>query len=219
MAVFPRYAAPLRRPNSSPARYEPQNRARTCYPRQIYISKPGEEGGEELGRLESRVNARRNWRCTGPRSNHPSPPLSLSSLLPAWKTEIIAGPPSLIFFFFSPARGQRTCNLLHLSSYPPFHPDIRSSSIHFDVYSIYIGLATIFKTTDNWRWKMGCLQQYQAEKIIEQATWTSSNNIKSWYSSKEGFVIYKFGGITKELSILNSYHPTERSILLSTLNN
>ena len=35
---------------------------------------------------------------------------------------------------------------------------------------------------------MGCLQ-YQAEKIVEQATWTSSNNIKSWYSSKEGFVI------------------------------
>ena len=30
---------------------------------------------------------------------------------------------------------------------------------------------------------------------------------------------YQFGGITKELSILNSYHPTERSILLSTLNN
>ena len=30
---------------------------------------------------------------------------------------------------------------------------------------------------------------------------------------------YQFGGITKELSILNSYHPTERSILSSTLNN
>ena len=30
---------------------------------------------------------------------------------------------------------------------------------------------------------------------------------------------YQFGEITKELSILNSYHPTERSILLSTLNN
>ena len=36
---------------------------------------------------------------------------------------------------------------------------------------------------------MGCLQQYQAEKIVEQTTWTSSNNIKSWYSSKEVFVI------------------------------
>ena len=33
------------------------------------------------------------------------------------------------------------------------------------------------------------LQQYRAEKIVEQATWTSSNNIKSWYSSKEDFVI------------------------------
>ena len=32
---------------------------------------------------------------------------------------------------------------------------------------------------------MGCLQQYQAKKIVEQATWTSSNNVKSWYSSKE----------------------------------
>ena len=30
---------------------------------------------------------------------------------------------------------------------------------------------------------------------------------------------YQFGGIIKELSILNSYHPTERSILLSTSNN
>ena len=30
---------------------------------------------------------------------------------------------------------------------------------------------------------------------------------------------YQFSGITKELSILNSYHPIERSILLSTLNN
>lgn len=30
---------------------------------------------------------------------------------------------------------------------------------------------------------------------------------------------YQFGGITKELSTLNSYHPTERSILMSTLNN
>ncbi|KFM57266.1 hypothetical protein X975_08378, partial [Stegodyphus mimosarum] len=30
---------------------------------------------------------------------------------------------------------------------------------------------------------------------------------------------YQFGGITKELSPLNSYHPTERSILMSTLNN
>ena len=40
---------------------------------------------------------------------------------------------------------------------------------------------------------MGCLQQYQAEKIVEQATWTSSNNIKSWYSSKEGFVISLVG--------------------------
>ena len=30
---------------------------------------------------------------------------------------------------------------------------------------------------------------------------------------------YQFGGITKELSILNSYHPTERLILLSTSNN
>ena len=36
---------------------------------------------------------------------------------------------------------------------------------------------------------MGRLQQYQAEKMVQQATWTSSNNIKSWYSSKEGFVI------------------------------
>ena len=36
---------------------------------------------------------------------------------------------------------------------------------------------------------MGCLQQYQAEKIVEQATWISSKNIKNWYSSKEGFVI------------------------------
>ena len=26
-----------------------------------------------------------------------------------------------------------------------------------------------------------CLQQYQAEKMVEQVTWTSSNNIKSWY--------------------------------------
>ena len=40
---------------------------------------------------------------------------------------------------------------------------------------------------------MGCLQQYQAEKIVEQATWTSSNNIKSWYLSKEGFVISLVG--------------------------
>ena len=40
---------------------------------------------------------------------------------------------------------------------------------------------------------MGCSQQYQAEKIVEQATWTSSNNIKSWYSSKEGFVISLVG--------------------------
>ena len=47
--------------------------------------------------------------------------------------------------------------------------------------------------TDNWRWKMGCLQQYQAVKIVEQATWTSSNNIKSWYSSKESFVISLVG--------------------------
>ncbi|GFT82320.1 histone-lysine N-methyltransferase SETMAR [Trichonephila clavipes] len=30
---------------------------------------------------------------------------------------------------------------------------------------------------------------------------------------------YQFGGITKELSTLNSYHPTERSTLMSTLNN
>ena len=36
---------------------------------------------------------------------------------------------------------------------------------------------------------MGCLQQYQAEKIVEQATWISSKNIKNWYSSKKGFVI------------------------------
>ena len=36
---------------------------------------------------------------------------------------------------------------------------------------------------------MGYLQQYQAEKIVEQATWISSKNIKNWYSSKEGFVI------------------------------
>ena len=40
---------------------------------------------------------------------------------------------------------------------------------------------------------MGCLQQYQAEKMVEQATWTSSNNIKSWYSSKQGFVISLVG--------------------------
>ena len=40
---------------------------------------------------------------------------------------------------------------------------------------------------------MGCLQQYQAEKMVEQATWTSSNNIKNWYSSKEGFVISLVG--------------------------
>ena len=40
---------------------------------------------------------------------------------------------------------------------------------------------------------MGCLQQYQAEKMMKQATWTSSNNIKSWYSSKEGFVISLVG--------------------------
>ena len=40
---------------------------------------------------------------------------------------------------------------------------------------------------------MGCLQQYQAEKIVEQATWTSSNNIKNWYLSKEGFVISLVG--------------------------
>ena len=39
---------------------------------------------------------------------------------------------------------------------------------------------------------MGCLQQYQAEKMVEQATWTSLN-IKSWYSSKEGFVISLVG--------------------------
>ena len=39
---------------------------------------------------------------------------------------------------------------------------------------------------------MDCLQQYQAEKIVEQATWTSSI-IKSWYSSKEGFVISLVG--------------------------
>ena len=39
---------------------------------------------------------------------------------------------------------------------------------------------------------MGCLQQYQVEKMVE-ATWTSSNNIKSWYSSKEGFVIILVG--------------------------
>ena len=26
---------------------------------------------------------------------------------------------------------------------------------------------------------MGCLQQYQAEKMVEQATWTSSNDIKT----------------------------------------
>ncbi|KFM74034.1 hypothetical protein X975_14852, partial [Stegodyphus mimosarum] len=30
---------------------------------------------------------------------------------------------------------------------------------------------------------------------------------------------YQFGGITKELSTLNSYHPIERSILMSTLKN
>ncbi|KFM58525.1 hypothetical protein X975_18759, partial [Stegodyphus mimosarum] len=30
---------------------------------------------------------------------------------------------------------------------------------------------------------------------------------------------YQFGGITKELSTLNSCHPTERSVLMSTLNN
>ena len=40
---------------------------------------------------------------------------------------------------------------------------------------------------------MGCFQQYQAEKIVKQATWTSSNNIKSWYSSKESFVINLVG--------------------------
>ena len=40
---------------------------------------------------------------------------------------------------------------------------------------------------------MDCLQQYQAEKIVEQATWTSSNNIKSWYSSKKGFIISLVG--------------------------
>ena len=40
---------------------------------------------------------------------------------------------------------------------------------------------------------MGRLQQYQAEKMVEQATWTGSNNIKSWYSSKEGFVISLVG--------------------------
>ena len=41
---------------------------------------------------------------------------------------------------------------------------------------------------------MGCLQRYQAEKMVEQATWTRSNNIKSWYSSKEDFVISLVGG-------------------------
>ncbi|KFM61617.1 hypothetical protein X975_17837, partial [Stegodyphus mimosarum] len=30
---------------------------------------------------------------------------------------------------------------------------------------------------------------------------------------------YQFRGITKKLCTLNSYHPTERSILMSTLNN
>ncbi|KFM56757.1 hypothetical protein X975_15390, partial [Stegodyphus mimosarum] len=30
---------------------------------------------------------------------------------------------------------------------------------------------------------------------------------------------YRFGGITKEFSTLNSYHPTNRSILMSTLYN
>ena len=41
--------------------------------------------------------------------------------------------------------------------------------------------------------------------------WSRPNNIKSWFHQKK----VQFSGITKELSILNSYHPTERSILLS----
>ena len=49
---------------------------------------------------------------------------------------------------------------------------------------------------------MGCLQQYQAEKMVEQATWTSSNNIKSWYSSKEGFVISLVG--LQRITTINS---------------
>ena len=70
--------------------------------------------------------------------------------------------------------------------------------------------------------------------ITGDEKWVVYNNIKrkKWWSrpreparttSKAGIhrkkVCYQFGGITKELSILNSYHPAERSILLSTLNN
>ena len=70
--------------------------------------------------------------------------------------------------------------------------------------------------------------------ITGDEKWVVYNNIKrkrSWSrprepartTSKAGIhrkkVLLSVGGITKELSILNSYHPTERSILLSTLNN
>ena len=70
--------------------------------------------------------------------------------------------------------------------------------------------------------------------IIGDEKWVVYNNIKrkrSWSrprepaqtTSKLVFIerrfCYQFGGITKELSILNSYHLTERSILLFTLNN
>lgn len=114
----------------------------------------GRKRGEGVG------EAREPSKCTSKLTLHrPSiePPFSSSiSLLPSprVKNGNYCRPTITYYFFFSffcPARGQRTCNLLHLSSYPPFHPDIRSSSIHFDVYSIYIGLATIFKMTDNWR--------------------------------------------------------------------
>ena len=64
---------------------------------------------------------------------------------------------------------------------------------------------------------MGYLQQYQAEKIVEQATQPAQTTSKASIHQKK--FCYQFGGITKELSILNSYHPTERSILSSTLNN
>ena len=66
--------------------------------------------------------------------------------------------------------------------------------------------------------------------ITGDEKWVIYNNIKrkrSWSrprepaqtTSKAGIhqkkFCYQFSGITKELSILNSYHPTERSILLS----